>query len=150
MPPSMHNGKARLNSVMEDMTHGVLQCVAVGCSGLQCATTYEMGGRAWIVVWGTRLMVFGSILQYIAVCCSVLLQCVAVCYDPWIGGSRFHSSMVATISQLCVSVCNTHTPSNLWSLLQNKTTRRGACAKMMCVYYLLPPASPHKPFDVFG
>ena len=49
---------------------GVLQCVAVCCSGLQCVA---VGCSVLLCV-----AVCCSVLQCVAVCCSVL-QCVAVC-----------------------------------------------------------------------
>jgi len=60
----------------------VLQCVAVGCSRLQCVAVYYSLHAATERDKGASLLqcdaVCCSVLQCVAVCCSVI-QCVAAC-----------------------------------------------------------------------
>ena len=96
-----------------DMVHvlsrGVLQCVAVCCSVLQCVAGY-------MTCYTSCLVVCCSMLQCVAVCCSVLqcaaaycsvLQCVAVFVFAPNSCNRFTFPVVAVCCNAlhCVGCC---------------------------------------------
>ena len=92
---------------------GVLQCVVVGCSGLQCVAVY-CSVVPWRLLAPMRLVCY-SVLQCVAVCSSALqrgvsseaacanafgvLQCVAVCC------SVLQCVAVCCSILQCVAVC---------------------------------------------